>query len=533
MIRRDDVTSDGEIIESPPAPLDLNTYNVPREFKILDPTAEMGVVSVEPRPEWIATISADFKKQNDKGQSYPAVERGGIIHIPNQEDEARAPDLVAALKATEGRSLTIAFCSDDINEIIVQRFVRYSSASLDVFGDETKLTHVTATAKQGDKQASIQYNQVYAGTREYAELVKTCKAETSVLFALAEWTPEGEPRMVWSNTFGRYRIRFTGRNSIRSILGKLTEVLPLTKGRILGIPWELTLGYRDVVGPDPVKGWARHNIPVWQIAFKVPGGIKIDPLRLNTVVQRAALNAQPLRALPAPQYTIEHALLEAPMDLEDLDSMNLDKLMDPIPHCDVENYRKTWHGMVGKDPLLSTTEGRHKFVAKFTADRWPDAPARHTNSLEQFLADANEEEASALIAKAGEVLGQLENQRRAARMSTSPKPAETKSETPEPDRTTAEPEPEPPASNEPIDGSFTEMPEEPEAPPPAEPDEPDEPPSDSTSTEGPKEEPARLATDKQKQSIMDYAPPSRRASLDFDTLTFDEAALLLDEMGVR
>lgn len=562
MIRREDVDLDSGLIDDEPQGIDLRPqpgavgYSIPREFRILDPTAPGGVVTVEPRPEWLATISAGYKVKNDKG-GYPAVSRDGTIHIPDDKDIERAPELAAALKATGGKSLTIAFCSDDLNNNIVQRFVHYSASSLDIFGDETSLTHVTATAKTGDKQASLRFEKVYAGSEEYARLAGMCKAETSVLFALAEWTPQGEPRMVWTGGFGRYRIRFTSRNSLQNILSYLMNTLmPLTKGCLAGIPLELTLGYRDVAGPDPVKGWARHNIPIWELRLKVPGGLKVDPFKLKRVVNVAAINAAPLRALPPPSYTVEHALLSAPESPEeDLDTIDLtEALARTDPPCDAEHYRKHWHAMVADDPLLSTEKGRHQFVAKFTATRWPDSPHRHTESLEAFLGGnaekhippASESEASDMLAQGGETMTALKKQRQARRDQSGQRQASTTTVEPEPDKgppstepdsalvpseTPSEPEQETPiaaqeaepaASEQPVEGEFHE--EEPSA-------------SDSSpSNEEQKEEPAGpapelLATEKQKQEIRDYAPPLIRNAIDFDTITFDEAALTLESIG--
>lgn len=609
MIKRDDLAENGsgDIIEREvPGGLALG---VPLRYELLDNLSETGVSTVEPRPEWLATISAGYKKkvQGRDGKEFeiPVVERDGIIHIQDG-DELKAPGLVRALEEGGGKKLTIAFTADpiirsdgfvDVSPLIVQRLVRYSRTALEVFGDATKLTHVT-TEKTGSDTAKAVFNTHYVGSKEYAALVKTCKPETSVLFVLVRGVAEDRPRMYWPDTFGCYRIRFTGRNSGRSIVGKIIETLPFTGGHVLGIPFELTLGTRNVAGNDPKLGWARHDIPIWQIGMALPPGAEMEPRLFRKVVDRSISEGQILRSLPAPTYTVEHALLEAPRVIDDeyddessIDAAALEGLMSNDPPCDAVSYRGAWHSGVKDDVLLSTEEGRHAFVKRFTSELWKDQPEKQTESLERFLSIARESEASKLIAKMSEVLGALAAQRMAKRnQAGQPKagaapsgPAVAPPPTrPEPTPPPSDPEPEPPTAGsapapaaedqapdpgdmgEPTmtaedlateglqpDGlsaeerqtladmqEFDQKPDEategqfrevPEDPPAAQ-ETRDEP---TTAAEAPAAPiaPPKLATEDQKANLERHARPSQLRNIDWTTFTYDEADMLLESIG--
>lgn len=549
------------------------------QIQLLDNTVPGGLRTIETRPDWLATISAGFKKKNDRGQEYPAVERGGIIHIPNAEDEARAPGLVAALKQ-DPKHLTIAVCSDNPYEVVTQRWVHYSTTTCDIFGDATKITHVTASPRAGEKKASVKFDTHYVGTQEYADLVKQCKAETSLFFCLVEWSSDGMPHMVWHDGMKPYRLRFTSRNSAVSVLGQLIQQRKFFRS-LIGIPWELSLDYRDVVGPDPEKGFARHNVPVWGIKIVRPGGIKIDPAFMQRVIQHAASDAQVLRALPPPSYTVEHALLEAPdvdMDDGEMEEAVAKSLANPAPPADAKYWRSSWHAAVKNDPLLSSDDGRHAFVQRFTQTRWPNEQPKWTNSLEGFLASATEADANALFAKLDEVMTALAMKRNSRQVpnttTTTVEPEQAKE--PEPEK-----EPDPPAAAAPApepeqqqtdpgdqyqnpepwdlpleeaaalaenteEGSFTETPAaaadssavaddassmmdeafSPETPPTEAPGASDEKTDDRPAK-------VKLATAAQKKMIEQLASPARMASINLDTITFDDAGPLIEDLRSR
>lgn len=612
MLQREDLAKDGsgEIMEREvPGGLALGT--TPLRYELLDNLSETGVSTVEPRPEWLATISAGYKKKvtSKDGKTFeiPVVERDGIIHIQDG-DELKAPGLARALEEGGGKKLTIAFTADpiirsdgfvDVSPLIVQRLVKYSRTSLEVFGDATKLTEVK-TRKTGTDTAEAIFSTHYVGSKEYAALVKTCKPETSVLFVLVRGVSEDRPRMYWPDTFGCYRIRFTGRNSGRSIVGKIIETLPFTGGHVLGIPFELTLGTRNVAGNDPKLGWARHDIPIWQIGMALPPGADMDPRLFRKVVDRSISEGQILRSLPAPTYTVEHALLEAPRVVDDEEAPEepdvkaLEGLMSNDPPCDPATYRGSWHSGVKDDALLSTEDGRHAFVKRFTAELWKDQPEKQTESLERFLSIARESEASKLIAKMSEVLGQLSAQRMAKRNqagtkaaappsgpAVAPPPTKPAEPTPPP----SDPEPEPPTAGDDApapaaeDGapdpgdmgepSFTaeeaaaetslqhpdgltdeerqtladmaefdrKMEEATEgqfrevpADPPAAQDAPEEPTTASEAPAAPSA-PPKLATEEQKANLERHARPSQLRNIDWTTFTYDEADMLLESIG--
>lgn len=393
MISRTDVDRDGVI-----APYER------KPFRILDPTSETAVAPATARLDWIGSVSAGYKKKetrNGKEIEYPVVSRDGTIYM-SEDDQRTAPGLAAALAARGGKSLGIAFTTHNLEEIVLQRLVAYTAGSVRVFGDENALTEVTLNVGPNGKDAPATFTKYPIGSEDYARCLALCKAETHVLFILVEWVdgvmkyafPDG-----WPN---RYSIRFTGRHSARAIIGKLESILDGTQGRLAGLPFELKLDYRDVLGGDG----KRHRIPVWALNFDPPGEVKLSFEQLRNFTAMSLDRGRQLRALPAPKYEIEQALLEAPIDAEDV-SLSDDAVNAIVndPPCDEAHYRAAFFAAV-RGSQLAADDDRADLVGEFTHKHFEDAPVRWTESLADFLQGnageqippATESEASALIA---------------------------------------------------------------------------------------------------------------------------------------
>jgi hypothetical protein len=341
-------------------------------FPMLDVYADDGLSEVQPgRITALATISAGGKKENN-GRKIPFVSRDGTIYIDDSRE--KVPGLCAALEQRGNKALTIAFPSDDLCAFIQQRFVRYSATKLEIYGDQSSVT-----VFHGDQR-----NVYPAGTPEYREAIKACKVNVSVYFHLAEWTPDG-PVMTFPDGLGLYRLRFTSRNSLHSIVGYLqTLATNYTSGRIAGMPFELSIDYRDVADPKQ----ERRVVPVWQIVFRPPTGINFTTqtyraLMARSIEQGAIINL----ALPEPE-TYEIAAIEGPVaDLDESDLQTIDSPQDI--KCDAAHWTKVYFAIV-EGTYLQTNEGRDYIMRRYSGNAYD-------GSLSAFLADATEEDAQGLM----------------------------------------------------------------------------------------------------------------------------------------
>ncbi len=405
-------TEGGEIIAYEPEP-----------FRILDIYAEEGVVTTGQRPDWLGVISAGFR--NDQG--WPEMSKDGTIYVA-PGDRERAKGLIAALEAGGKKKLTIAFPYDDLDSIILQRFARRSATALEVYGDAKSLTEIKLAGykpvlyadgrpkldkdtKRPVEEPIYEHITCMAGSPEYKALVKTCKAEIHVLFALAEW--EGmRPVVKFPDGVGWYALRFTSRNSLQSIAGKLLEISTrMTRGRIAGIPFELSIGYREVAAPDGKK----RKVAVWRLDFVPPQMVRlVDSGNLQNLLSAAIDEGRRLRGLPAPEYGIEQAMAEEPdIDLEMGAERAVEILTNGDPPCDVRHWEAQWFAAV-KGSRFDTDEGREQFMDVFcTSHERPNFPG-YTTSLAEFLSYATESQANALIAAVGEAIdGEAQAARRA------------------------------------------------------------------------------------------------------------------------
>ena len=368
-------------------------------YQILDVYA--GGVSDEPaRVESIATISAGFRGAGSGDRpGAPQRSRDGTIYL--HDATGRAAGLKRALDASGGKRLTIAFPFDDPALFIHARFSRYSASALEAFGDETGLM------VQADGRG---YVRVEAGTEEYRRQLATCKTSVSVYFCLAEWTQDG-PEIVFPDGVGAYyRLRFTSRHSLRSIVSGLKSVGQFTGGRIAGVPFDLSIDYREVAGPDGKK----RTIPVWTIAMKPPTGLRLSSSNFSTVMNLALEQGAALM-LPAPTPpTLETALDDGPET--DLDETVIEgvsrevtdddiRLLERGGRCNVEHFRAFWHSIVRGTRLESDAE-RAAYIR--------DQSGGRTESLMAYLGTLTDKEAARFIERTDAMLRREQAERAAA-----------------------------------------------------------------------------------------------------------------------
>lgn len=373
-------------------------------FRVLDIYAG-GVSDEAPRVESIATISAGFRAQgNGDRPGAPQRSRDGTIYL--HDATGRAAGLKRALERTGSKALTIAFPFDDPSLFIHCRFMRYSASALEAFGDET---HLMVGSPRG-------FVRVEAGTEEYKRQLATCKVSVSVYFCLAEWTKDG-PEIVFPDGVGAYyRLRFTSRHSLRSILSGLKTVGQFTSGRIAGVPFDLTIDSREVAGPDGKK----RTIPVWTIAMRPSGGLRLSSGNFSEVMGMALEQGAALM-LPAPSApTLDSVLVDGPDD--DLDDAVIEgisrevtdedvRLIERGGRCNVEHYRNYWHSVV-RGSRLDNQDGRAAFIR--------DQSGGRTESLMDYLCTLTDKEAARFIETVDTVLRSEQSQRTEA---PAPKPA--------------------------------------------------------------------------------------------------------------
>ncbi len=361
-------------------------------FAVLDVYAG-GISDEPPRVEALATISAGYrgKPRGDK-PGLPQRSTDGTIYL--HDPNGRAPGLKRALDASGGKRLTVAFPFDDPARFIHCRFMAYSATELLAFGDDAHL--MVLVPGRG-------YRRVEAGTDRYLEWVAKSKVSVSVYFCLAEWGPDG-PEIVFPDGVGAYyRLRFTSRHSLRSILAGLRSIGQFTRGRVAGVPFDLAIDYREVADATGRK----RVIPVWSIASKPPGGHRLTSRNFNDVMALALEQGAALMLPPPPEPTFEEALAEGPSD--DLDDAVVegvavgapsDRELDLIARggrCNAEYFRSMFFMVVrGTDLDGEESEARAQWFRLYTG-------GKH-EGLATFLADATEKDAQAMVLAVNESL---------------------------------------------------------------------------------------------------------------------------------
>lgn len=342
----------------------------------LDPYA--GGVAVDgARVDALAVISCGYRDEATAG-------RPGLPRASRREDERqihlhdpldRAPGLRAALEASGYRSLLITFPLEE--GFLIQRFTRYSASRLEVYGDETALTWIDA--RQPDQPVHRRFE---AGSREYAELVKSCKADTRIYFALAEWGADG-PEVVFPDGLGFYALRTTSRHSVRSIQSTLDYTRRFTR-RVAGLPFVLSVDHREVAGPDGRK----RLIPVWTITTRPPEGIRLSSRTFSELASRALSQGAALM-LPAPDAgSWEDAERAGPPPIDEPSEEEL-RTLEAGGLCDADHYTRLWHALA-RGTRFEAEHERHALIARYTQGACA--------SLAAYLDEATEAQASDLIA---------------------------------------------------------------------------------------------------------------------------------------
>jgi hypothetical protein len=348
-----------------------------QRVKILDTYAPTGVADTEePRVEAIATISAGFRAAPQGGRAgLPQRSADGSIFL--HDPEGHAPGLKAELARSNNKRLTIALPGNDLSRCIQQRFSAYSATKLLAYGDETGITEIRGDA------TSAQHILHAAGSEGFERLLKTCKVSVSLYFNLARWTDAG-PVITMPDGLGFYRLRFTSRNSLRSIVNYLEQnVAPLTGGRLAGLPLDLWINQREVAAPDGT----RRKVPVFELRLIPPKTIEFNSRTFRNIAIQA-LNEASAMSLEPPRENVMLALNEA-KDMgpdEDLDEASVAAIVSRAPRCDAEHWRAHWFAMV-KDTVLEGDDARHEFLGyDFGID-----------SLTRLLEEATDEEAQGII----------------------------------------------------------------------------------------------------------------------------------------
>jgi hypothetical protein len=340
-----------------------------------------GLSDEAPRLDALATISAGDRgpAREDNKPGLPRRSMDGTIKL--HDATGRAPGLRAALERTQYTALTVAFPWDDPALFIQQRFVRYSTSALEVYGDHRELRVL-----DGQTQRTVA-----AGSEEYRRLLDTCAVSVSVYFMLAEWEPQ--PAVVLPDGLGFYRLRFTSRNSLRSILNGLRALGRFTGGRVAGVPFELRIDYRETTD----RTQKRRTIPVWVLVMRPPSTVKLASHNWAGVVRGALSQGEAFKELPPPsEETLALAEWEGPeADLDEPPQLAApsDAEIARIAAggtCDAAHWKKRW-GAVVDGTRFDYAEERRKFLLHFTN-------GRHA-SLKEFLAVATEGDAEALIAE--------------------------------------------------------------------------------------------------------------------------------------
>jgi hypothetical protein len=354
-----------------PAPLD--------SWQPLDVYAG-GLADESPRLDALATISAGDRGPTREGNKPGLPRRSTDGTIKLHDATGRAPGLKAALEQTQYKSLCIAFPWDDPALFIQQRFTRYSASALEVYGDHRELRVLEAGGQRT----------VPAGSDEYRRLLDTCAVSVSVYFMLAEWEPQ--PAVVMPDGLGFYRLRFTSRNSLRSILNGLRAVGRFTGSRIAGVPFELRIDYREVAD----RTGQRHTVPVWVLVMRPPKTVRLASHNWAGVVQTALAQGQAFKELPPPsEETLALAAWEGPeADLDDAEIVapsdaEIAQLADGGP-LDADYWKRRWHATAAGSSF-EDDENRAEFIADFTE-------GSHA-SLKRFLEVATEGDCEALIAE--------------------------------------------------------------------------------------------------------------------------------------
>jgi hypothetical protein len=361
---------------------------------LLKPYAH-GVAHERPRMDALAVVSAGYKAEKN-GRSYPVVSRDGTILI--KDDGNRAPGLAKELARRGGKSLTIAVVSNDPGDVLQQHFAYRSATRLMAHGDAEGVTVINVRDEKdenGKLVPVVERKHHAAGTATYNAAVEKCKVESNFYFVLARWGDDGQPKLIFPDGLGFYRLRFTSLNSAENIRSQLAYIasLPITQGRIAGIPLELAIDYREVSGPDG----SRRRVPVWTLVLRPPSTIELDVVQTARILESGMAQARGL-ALPLPTVETFEAAEREGADL-DLDRAVIDGDAREVSPSEVRHLGGG--GKVDPDWLirnyfagagrtsLRDDDGREAFLLAYTGGR--------TGSLREFAETANRHESEAFL----------------------------------------------------------------------------------------------------------------------------------------
>jgi hypothetical protein len=371
----------------------------------LDPFAQGGIAAQPGRLAPLAIVSLGYRQtpKHDGELGLPrATRREDEKWLHLHDPDGRAPGLAEVLRDGAHRRLTIAFPLDEPQAFIQQTFVRWSASALEVYGDATGLRVIDARDQKNPKHTLVP-----TGHPEFDRIVKTCKAETRIYFALAEWLPtaegaEPQSRVLFPDGFGFYCFKTSGRHSAAEIIGYLESFRTFTRGRLAGIPFDLVVNFREVVGPDGKK----RVVPVGNIVARPPAQTVLDSKTFRVLATAGLEEGRNLQlpALPSP----EELAHEGPPELEDdVPEGAVRRLAAGDFPCDYQLVVKTWHAMVRGTPL-EADEARAEWLRAWSKGDFTTLTAlRNLTQREatQMLAD--------LADTLAEVRAQQERDRRA------------------------------------------------------------------------------------------------------------------------
>ena len=352
--------------------------------KLLTPIGEQ---ELAPLPKVLGTITAGYKELSREGKPMPPrISKDGEIYVhcktfkrlDSQTGEVRdvpeAAGLIERLKANGNRWLRIALASNNLHDVFHQRLARYSATRLEVVGDQHRLVEVTRDGEWLVHEA---------GTAKYRELAKTCKAEYSIYFVLADYV-DGGVRMEMPDGLGYYRIRTTSKNSARrflelwNLLRRYTADPQTGEPRLVGVPIDVSLAKEEVVTPEGV----RREVFVWQFEMHLPDGKPITSRVLPSVMKAAISEAKRLSLPSTPPDLGEDDIIE----VIDEDGDPVEDVLDK--QCDAAHYTRAWHAAVAGTPYESE-EGRRGWISQYTDGRF--------DSLSEFLKQASEDVALQML----------------------------------------------------------------------------------------------------------------------------------------
>jgi hypothetical protein len=225
------------------------------------------------------------------------------------------------LEEGDWRELTIALPSNDHQDFLSQRFVRYSATRVEAFGDAEEI-HVLHSHKVTKGKTVVDEplprETFRHGTLEYDREVDQCAVAGSLLFVLGRWR-DGQPEIYFPDeALGLYRLRFTSRTSLERLVGGIEQLRAMTGGSIAGLPLRLSLQFGEVAD----AGGAKRTVPYWSVRFLPPpnAGALTASTWLGFKAAAVAEDAN-LRALPpGAAQAVTAALAEAEGPDVDLDN---------------------------------------------------------------------------------------------------------------------------------------------------------------------------------------------------------------------